>query len=116
MLPTLATRNQNRIQSLFDDNFFSPLFDKVNNWKEDENNYYMNFDLPGFSKDDIELTIEKDMISLSAKNKNRREVQYMISSPAGIDTKGITANLENGVLSITLPKAEQAKPRQIQIT
>ena len=117
MLPTLMTKN-NRFAglNLFDDDlgFPTPLVNS-GNWTEDENAYYMSIDMPGFSREDIMVTIEADNLSIVAENEKRRSLRYEASLLKTIDAEKITASLDNGVLTVTMPKSERMKPRKIEI-
>ena len=89
---------------------------------DEGNRFVLKADLPGFKKEDIHLDIEGDRLTISAEHseenktedqKNnfiRRERRYGSMSRSfdvsGIDTSGIQAKYENGVLELTLPKKE----------
>lgn len=80
-------------------------------------------DMPGVKKDDLEIGIKENILSISAKRKkiiksdsgdSKEEVissyeQSFNISTKGIDIENIGANLNNGVLTITLPKKEELK-------
>jgi len=102
-----------------------------NNWvpamnvKEHKDNFEIEVSAPGFSKKDFEVTIEDDVLTISAENKkeskkedddySRREFFYnsfkrSFTLPKSADLKKkIKANYENGVLTIHLEKLETAK-------
>lgn len=100
---------------------------------DEGNRFVLKADLPGFKKEDIHLDIEGDRLTISAEHseenktedqKNnfiRRERRYGSMSRSfdvsGIDTSGIQAKYENGVLELTLPKKEAtvAPNRRIEI-
>lgn len=137
-----AKRNQNGLHSIFDELFgtetnngFKP---KTNNntpavnIKEDDNAFFLEFALPGFSKEQISIALENDLLSVSAEkntepqlnaNYTRREFQYSnfkrsFKLPNSIDNSKIKATQTNGILNIEIPKKEEAKPkpaRQIEI-
>ena len=88
-------------------------------------------ELPGIKKDEIDIQLNGDTLVLRGERKfeqtqrgeqfHRIERQYgawqrsfQIEVP--IDAQNVAANYENGVLTVTLPKAEAVKPRQIQIS
>jgi HSP20 family protein len=86
-------------------------------------------ELPGFKKDQIEIRVEQGNLILGGERKpvekqetfHRVERAYgkfqrVFSLPSSIAPEGITAALKNGVLQITLPKSEAAKPRQIRVS
>ena len=89
--------------------------------------------LPGLSKSDFEINVEKDVLTVSAKveKENEESVKYSRKEfnynefkrtfhlPETIDTSKIEANFNNGILTLTLAKKEEAKelpPRKIAIT
>lgn len=89
---------------------------------EDEANYHARVELPGVKKEDVKVELEKDLLSISYAKKTEGEkrsesVSYSRSLrvPEGIDAEKISAKLEDGVLTVTLPKAEGAKRREIAV-
>ena len=94
------------------------------------NEFRAHLDLPGMDPDSIELTVEKDVLTVRAtRNWIRAEGdQVQVTERAQgefgrqlflgewLNRDDITATYENGVLTITLPVAEQAKPRKIEVT
>ncbi|MDQ4092325.1 MAG: HSP20 family small heat-shock protein [Actinomycetota bacterium] len=95
-----------------------------------EGQLIMHFDLPGIDPDSIELTVENNMLAVKA-NRPRQQVedaQWLVSERLhgtftcqlslgdGLNLDSIKASSDQGVLTITVPVAEQAKPRRIEIT
>lgn len=92
--------------------------------------FVVQFDLPGVDPDSIDLTVEKNVLTVAASRaKSYGEgAQVVISErPQGefrrqlflgeqLDTEKISADYNNGVLTLTLSVAEQAKPRKVEIT
>ncbi len=87
--------------------------------------------LPGVKPQDVEITVSGDMLTISGTFNEEREQkgeQYLfqelrrgrftrsVSLPADLDRDAATANFEDGLLTLTIPKAEETKPRQIRIT
>ena len=87
-------------------------------------------DLPGMTKDDVTVTLENDTLTVSGerkfedeeKNDNYHRIEraygsFSRSFNLARDTKAdkVSANFANGVLEVTLPKAEESKPRHIDI-
>lgn len=107
------------------------LFQPHMDMEENENYYLMTIDLPGVKKEDIQINLNGNVLTVSGerkrtetvtdKNGSRREersfgkFQRSFTLPDTVNAEKIEANLENGVLSLALPKAEAAKPRTIQI-
>ncbi|HMO65893.1 MAG TPA: Hsp20/alpha crystallin family protein [Verrucomicrobiota bacterium] len=90
--------------------------------------YTLEADLPGVGKDGVEISLDQNTLTLIGRRKAHRVVeggQYRESSDADfrrvfeldpvIDTARIAARVEDGVLTLDLPKAEQARPRQIAV-
>lgn len=89
---------------------------------EDDQNYYVRVELPGIKREQIELQLEKNVLTLSAHDDKKAEgqtrrfdFQRSLSVPDGVRHDGISASLENGVLTVTLPKDEGRKPLTIDI-
>jgi HSP20 family protein len=87
-------------------------------------------ELPDVNKDDIEITVENNTLTLRGEKKmdssvkeehcHRIERAYGVFSrsfslPATVDTSKVSADYKNGVLTISLPIREEAKPKQIQV-
>jgi HSP20 family protein len=92
--------------------------------------YIVRANLPGISQDEINVNIHDDVLSISAESASEasnedskvlireRHVGKFSRSlrfPTNVDGDAVVAGYENGVLSITLPKAEHVKPRQIPV-
>ena len=100
------------------------------NLTEDKDKYYIRAELPGLKNEDLEIHATGKGISISGQKKippeddnakyHRREREAgrfsrIIDLPDSINTEKVEAGLANGILTITIPKAETAKPRQITI-
>jgi HSP20 family protein len=100
------------------------------NLTEDKDNYYLRAELPGVTAADLDIQTAHNDIVLSGERKVTEEgdaVRYhrrerdagkfsrIVKLPTEIDSAKIEAKLALGVLTVTIPKAEAAKPRQIQI-
>jgi HSP20 family protein len=92
--------------------------------------YTVETDLPGVNPEDINVSLQDNVLTISAESK--RETKHegdnnLISErrygsfhrtlrlPNTVDADRVEANFENGVLRLTMPKSEAAKPRQIQV-
>jgi len=89
---------------------------------EDENERVVRLEIPGVPKKDIELELDNAVLSVRAKREQKTDsgttsIDLSRSLTVGddVDPERINANLENGMLTIVLPKREQAKPKQITI-
>lgn len=87
-------------------------------------------ELPGMSKDDIDIRIENNVFTLTGARKPDPEIEQgrayraeraygtftrSFTLPTVVDINEVKATYENGILRVRLPKAEQARPRQIQV-
>jgi HSP20 family protein len=130
-------RTQERLNQLFED--FMPMeewgggkvFTPAVDIKEEENKLVVTTDLPGINKEDIEINLKEDMLEISAKSGKeketedegyiRREREYTrfyraVRLPTSVKEEGTTAKIENGVLTIMLPKMKLEEPaKKIQI-
>ena len=69
-----------------------------------EKNYSLTLDVPGLAKDQLDIGIEGDVVRVSSKEDAARKVKAAWRFPLEIDVASSTANLENGVLTLTLGK------------
>ncbi len=84
----------------------------------DKDNTYVRAELPGVNRDAINLEIANGYLTISATREVSGEsvaLNRSIALPDSAQTDKVTAAYENGVLTVTLPKQEQAKPRKINI-
>jgi HSP20 family protein len=98
---------------------------------EEKDNIIVDVDLPGLENDDVSVTVDGDVLTLKGEKKQegeekedgnvyRRErfygsFQRSLQLPSDIDAEKVNAAYTNGVLRVTLPKSEAAKPKQIAI-
>ncbi len=94
---------------------------------ENEDEILLFADMPGVEKDDININIDNGTLSLSGLRKmessgavqweefGEAEYQRTFSVPQTIDVGKVSAEMQDGVLRLHLPKSEAAKPRQIEI-
>lgn len=108
---------------------FAGVFPLIN-VTEDTNNFYIRAELPGFAPEELQISVAGDSITLSGERKiepdvgnvkyHRKEREAgkfnrVINVPGQIDSEKTAATCAHGVLTITLPKSELSKPRQISI-
>jgi len=100
--------------------------------KEDEKSYTVRADIPGVKKEDIQVDIEGDQVSLRAETKQEKEEKkgekviysersYGMASrsftlPAEVDAKGAKAEYKDGVLNLTLPKKSNGGGKRIAVS
>lgn len=110
---------------LFDRNL-SPAIDLV----EGEQSFTVRCELAGIDKKDLDLTVTSNVLTIKGEKKDRKDdkkinyfkkecwtgsFQRTISLPDTADTGKISAEMKDGILTITLPKKEEAKPKQISV-
>ena len=101
------------------------------NLTEDKDKYYVRAELPGVTGDALDIQVTGKNLAISGERKiaaeeegaryHRREREAgtfsrMIGLPGEVDTDKVEARLENGILTILVPKAEIAKPKQISVS
>jgi HSP20 family protein len=99
--------------------------------REDADHLYIEADVPGFKKDEVDITLENQTLTISAEHKDenkeekkgewllneRRYARFLRSFtlPPTVDDQTVDAKLNDGVLTITLNKREEIKPRKIKV-
>lgn len=98
---------------------------------ETKDAYEVKAEIPGIRKEDIHISLEDHVLTLKGekkqesetKNKNVHTVERVYGKfersfrlPEGVKSEGIKAKYDNGVLTVEIPKAEEAKPREIAVT
>lgn len=98
---------------------------------EDKDNVYVRAELPGMKKEDIDVSLHNGSLSISGERKNQEEFkdaevyrserfvgrfQRTVTLPTPVAADKIKAQYKDGILSVTLPKAEEAKPKQIDVS
>jgi HSP20 family molecular chaperone IbpA len=98
------------LSTLFDHEFDS--FSRRFKVTEKGEGFELVLDLPGFKSSDLDVQLEKSILTVRAKNESD-EVENSITVGNDIDPEKVDAVLENGRLVITLSKRESAKPRKV---
>lgn len=137
--PSSILSELNRLSSDFD-RVFGPrsrgnggartgAYPPLNVWSDDDN-LYVEAELPGFSMDDLEIIVSgENQLSIKGHRErpgdekatwHRQERGYgdfsrMLELPEPVDAGRVEAQFKHGVLSITLPTREEAKPRRIKV-
>ncbi len=96
---------------------------------QDGDKFIVEFDLPGVKADSLDLNVERNALTVRAERPELDQSREMLTAerPRGVfsrqlylgenlDTEKIEANYHDGVLRLTIPVAEKAKPRRIEIT
>lgn len=97
---------------------------------EDDRSIRLQLELPGVRPEDLRLSVEDNLLSIRgekrqhAEERNERVHRYersygtferTFTLPSSVDTDAIDADVENGILTVTIPKSERAKPREIRL-
>jgi HSP20 family protein len=100
------------------------------NISQDDDNFYVRAEVPGIKVSDLSITALRNRVSISGKREipnehegasyHRQEraegaFNRSVALPAEVDANKVDARYVNGVLTLALPKAEAAKPRQIVV-
>ncbi len=141
MLPTIAKRSYRPFYmgNIFDDDFFPVMSTNTSsmpavNIKEDEKRFTLDLAVPGIDKKELKIDINEDVLTISSETKNeseenkdgykRKEFSYSsfcrsFQIPENVNKDKIEANYKDGILNVTLPKAEEEKhkiSRQVKIS
>lgn len=89
---------------------------------EDDENYYTRVELPGAKRGDVKVELENAVLTIAYEHKpggegEEESVVYnrSLSVPEGVDAGKVSASLKDGVLTVTLPRAEKKTPKEITI-
>ncbi|MEC3952447.1 HSP20 family small heat-shock protein [Nocardia sp. CDC153] len=104
-----------------------PVVMPMDAWREGDE-FFVEFDLPGIDPDSLDLDVERNVItvrasrpeldqsrSMIAAERTRGEFSRQLFLGENLDTEQIRADYTDGVLRLTIPVAEQAKPRKIEV-
>lgn len=106
--------------------FFAPDVDV----KDEKDRIVVKADIPGIKKEELSITVKDDLLTLKGERKEaqeKKEKDYYYSErfegsfvrtielPAGVKASDVKATYKDGVLEITLPKDENARPREVKV-
>lgn len=118
--------NGSSLPEEFENAVWSPLSDIY----EDKDNFKIKLDLPGMKKEDVKINMENNMLSISGERKQEKETDNSkyhrvervygkfyrsFTLPEFIEHEKIDAEFKDGQLTVTIPKSEKAKPKQLEI-
>ena len=98
---------------------------------EDKDNFIVKAELPGMKKEDIEVSLHGDSLSISGERKSETKeenadvcraeryfgrFQRTVTLPTSVAPDKVKAQYKDGILTVTLPKTEEAKPKQIDVS
>ena len=97
---------------------------------DEKDNFVVKAELPGLKKEEIDIAFHDGALTISGERKHERDhkegetfrseryfgkFQRSVTLPAAVDATKITASYKDGVLHVELPKAEEAKPKRIDV-
>jgi HSP20 family protein len=97
---------------------------------ETDDHFVLKADLPGLKEEDVNIEVEENVLTVSgerkAEHEDKREgyvrversygsFRRSLTLPEGVDAEAVTANFDNGVLEVRIPKPEERKPRRVAI-
>jgi HSP20 family protein len=95
---------------------------------EDDEHIYVKAELPGLTREDLELTLENGLLTISGEKKSEKlpgredlqeryygRIYRSLTLPSGVDEKNVKATMKDGILHIVLDKTAESKPRRIPI-
>jgi HSP20 family protein len=97
---------------------------------EKENNFVVKADLPGVKKEDVDVSVIGDTLTIKGERKASKEVKdedyyrcethygsfsRSITLPAAVDPRKVEASYQDGILEIQVPKAKEAMPAKVEI-
>ena len=128
--PSLATTSS-WLDSIFGDDFTPTTSSRTphTDVRETKKNYLLEIELPGLTEKDFKVNVEENLLTIEAgeRKPESEEPTYLIRErqgqtfkrsfvlPRDVETDGITANFQQGLLTLTVPKSAKATPKQIQV-
>lgn len=133
------TSLRDEVNRLFDSNFTGFRRDDglFNGWApaldvyQDKDHVFVKAELPGLKKEEIQISLHDGVLSISGERKREEETKKgenfrserffgrfhrSVALPTAVDANKVNASYKDGILTVTLPKAEEAKPKQIEVS
>lgn len=123
----------NRLESVFDrffgeDGWAAPAqaLAPVSLWQDDDH-FFVEMDLPGVAEGDVDITLHDGLLTIRSERKAEEGRKYLyngrafgrierrIAIPGPVDSANVEAAMVGGVLRLTLPKSDEAKPKKITV-
>lgn len=79
-----------------------------------ESGYEVEVPVPGYKPDEIDVTYQNNILTISGKNE-QRSFARLLTLPEDVNEQAIEARVENGMLRLTLPRFPEAQPRKIKV-
>lgn len=139
--PELSTRSplsnlRDHFGRLFDVAFSAPTAESFGDWSpaldasEDKDKYVVSLEIPGLKKEDINVVVHDGVLTVSGERKSEKNVKEgvvhrteryygkfsrSVSLPSAVKADQVSASYKDGVLTVEVPKADEAKPKSIEI-
>jgi HSP20 family protein len=138
--PELTSSNlgglRDQFSRLFDIAFPDRGAESLSDWTpaldahEDKDKYVVSTDIPGLKKEDINVSVHDGVLTVSGERKSEKEVKEgtihrteryygkfsrSVSLPAAVRADKVSATYKDGVLTVEIPKAEEAKPKTVEV-
>ena len=97
--------------------------------EETDDAYVVEAELPGVDRDDVQVEVSNGVLTITGEFKERERTgilrrrtrrigrfEFRTTLPTAVDSEAISASLHDGVLTVKVPKAAEAKPRRVEIT
>jgi HSP20 family protein len=123
-METLVRENRNAVQRRAEQ-FVTPVASVV----EDGDAYLLKVEMPGVNKEGLEISVENNELTITGRRdlaqiegtlihreSRTEDFRRVFELDPSIDTSKISARIDQGVLTVALPKAEQVKPRKIAVS
>jgi HSP20 family protein len=123
-METLVRENRNAVQRRAEQ-FVTPVASVV----EDGDAYLLKVEMPGVNKEGLEISVENNELTITGRRdlaqiegtlihreSRTEDFRRVFELDPSVDTSKISARIDQGFLTLTLPKAEQVKPRKIAVS
>lgn len=116
--------------STLEDSGFASMWSPAVDVVERDGDFVVSLELPGVNKDDVKITVDSNILTVGGEKNSEKETdeknfhrservygsfQRSFTFPTTVRSDRVDAVYRDGILTVTLPKAEEAKPKQIEV-
>ncbi len=104
--------------TVFSLNPSSRTYSQLDFWREKEDGFYVEKDIPGFSKKDVKATLENNEVTVFGEIESRdstKKLNFKVKVPENANEEKISIEVKNGVLKMHLPKSQKEKAQTISV-
>jgi len=104
--------------TVFSLNPSSRTYSQLDFWREKEDGFYVEKDIPGFSKKDVKATLENSEVTVFGEIESRdstKKLNFKVKVPENANEEKISIEVKNGVLKMHLPKSQKEKAQTISV-